>query len=220
MNSTLRVRLATTPEQTARLQSLQRAFAELCNALAPVVQETRCWNRVALHHLAYRGLRERFPEMGSQMVCNAIHSVSRTCRLVYQHPRSPWSVSVRPGRPLPLIRFLPGSPVYFDRHTLSFKNGRVSMYTLGGRMRFDLKLRPQDEERFRHQKLCEIVLSQSAKSYKLGFTFSPDEVAPSDPGLRKAAPGMPKYLKIIAPGGSGARMSSFRSSSARVPEEA
>ena len=91
MNSVLRIALNASPEQGARLQALQSGFAQVCNALAPVVQQTRVWNRVALHHLAYRQLREQFPEMGSQMVCNAIYSVSRTSRLVFQHPASPFS---------------------------------------------------------------------------------------------------------------------------------
>jgi len=86
MKSQVRIRLNTTPEQSARLIALQTAFAEVCNALVPLVRESRVWNRVALHHMAYRGLRERFPALGSQMVCNAIYSVSRSCRLVFQTP--------------------------------------------------------------------------------------------------------------------------------------
>jgi hypothetical protein len=78
MNSFIRVPLNTTPEQFQRLLALQTAFAQVCNALAPEVQKTRVWNRVALHHLFYRGLREKFPALGSQMVCNAIYAVSRT----------------------------------------------------------------------------------------------------------------------------------------------
>ena len=72
MKSVIRVPLNTTPEQYARLQALQTAFAQVCNALAPEVQRSRVWNRVALHHLHYRSLREKFPALGSQMVCNAI----------------------------------------------------------------------------------------------------------------------------------------------------
>lgn len=80
MKFSLHIPLDTSPEQTLRLQALQRAFAEVCNALAPRVQQTRTWNRVALHHMAYKQLRTQFPEIGSQMVCNAIYSVSRSCR--------------------------------------------------------------------------------------------------------------------------------------------
>ena len=78
------------------------------------------------------------------MVCNAIYSVSRTCRLVLQHPNSPLNIAKRPGTALPLLVFLPNSPVYFDRHTLSLKDEKLSIYTLDGRMHFQLALQPED----------------------------------------------------------------------------
>ena len=170
MNSVLRIPLDASPEQVARLQALQSGFAQVCNALAPLVQQTRVWNRVALHHLAYRQLREQFPEMGSQMVCNAIYSVSRTCRLVFQHPGSPFHLSRLGDKPLPLLRFSDACPVYFDRHTLSLKAGQLSMFTLDGRMRFQLALGAQDEAAFHARKLREIVLSRrSDGAYELSF---------------------------------------------------
>lgn len=172
MNFNLKVPLNTSAEQTVRLQDLQKAFAEVCNALAPVVQQTRCWNRVTLHHLTYKGLRERFPKIGSQMVCNAIYSVSRTSRLVFQSPNSPFNVTKNPGKPLPLMKFLAGSPVYFDRHTLSLKDGQLSMYTLDGRIRFQLDLKPEDQARFHREKLREIVLSNTGHGFQLEFWFS------------------------------------------------
>lgn len=170
MNCTLRIPLHASPEQVQRLQALQTGFAQVCNALAPLVQQTRVWNRVALHHLAYRQLREQFPEMGSQMVCNAIYSVSRTARLVFQSPKSPFNLALLGDKPLPLLRFADSCPVYFDRHTLSLKQGQLSMFTLDGRMRFQLALGAQDEERFHQQKLREIVLSRAAGGqYELAF---------------------------------------------------
>ena len=164
MNSVLRIPLDASPEQVARLQALQSGFAQVCNALAPLVQQTRVWNRVALHHLAYRQLREAFPQMGSQMVCNAIYSVSRTCRLVFQSPSSPLHLDKLGDRPLPLLRFGANSPVYFDRHTLSIKAGQLSMFTLDGRMRFELALAPEVQQRFAQQKLREVVLQQGQAS--------------------------------------------------------
>ncbi|WP_281631040.1 hypothetical protein [Diaphorobacter sp. LR2014-1] len=41
MDSILRIPLNASPEQAQRLQDLQRGFAQLCNALAPLVQSTR-----------------------------------------------------------------------------------------------------------------------------------------------------------------------------------
>jgi hypothetical protein len=172
----MRISLNASPEQALRLQALQTGFAQVCNALAPLVQQTRVWNRVALHHLAYRQLREQFPEMGSQMVCNAIYSVSRTCRMVFQHPDSPFSLQRLGSKPLPLLRFADSCPVYFDRHTLSLKAGQLSMFTLDGRMRFQLTLRAEDEQAFHACKLREIVLARRPDGiYELSFLLTPPE---------------------------------------------
>ena len=176
MNFFLRVPLNTYLEQRARLIALQAAFARVCNALAPTVQKTGVWNRVALHHLMYRSLRERFPEMGSQMVCNAIYAVSRTSRLLFQHASSPLNLSRLAGKPLPLLRFADSNPVYFDRHTLSLKGGQLSLYTLDGRMRFALALQAGDEANFNEKKLKEIILASRPDGvFELAFQFS-DEV--------------------------------------------
>lgn len=183
MKSVLHISLNPSPEQVKRLQALQKGFARVCNALAPVVRHTRVWNRVALHHLTYRQLRQQFPEMGSQMVCNAIYSVSRTCRIVFQHPASPFHLSRLGDRPLPLLRFADSSPVYFDRHTLSLKAGQLSMFTLDGRMRFQLALQPQDEVLFHERKLREIVLSRSAQgAYGLSFVLVDPDAPQEDAG--------------------------------------
>ena len=182
MKHMLRIPLNATPEQLGRLLALQNAFAKVCNVLAPVVVQTKVWNRVALHHLMYRSLRERFPELGSQMVCNAIYSVSRTCRLVFQHPDSPFSLQRLGSKALPLLRFADSCPVYFDRHTLSLKAGQLSMFTLDGRMRFQLTLRAEDEQAFHASKLREIVLARRADGvYELSFLLAPPEAIKTIP---------------------------------------
>ncbi len=199
MNSTLRVPLNASPDQVLRLQTLQQGFAQVCNALAPLVQQTRIWNRVALHHLAYRQLRERFPEMGSQMVCNAIYSVSRSCRLVFQHPGSPFHLTRLGDKPLPLLRFADTCPVYFDRHTLSLKAGQLSMFTLDGRMRFQITLRPEEEAAFHANKLREIVLARRADGiYELSFALTdPEQPAPAGPAPTVAQDAeIPEYVMV------------------------
>lgn len=193
MNKSLRVPLNTTPEEAARLQQLQSAFAMACNALSPLVQKTRVWNRVALHHMAYKSLREQFPQMGSQMVCNAIYSVSRHSRMLFQDPQGPFHLSRLGDKPLPLIRFSDRCPVYFDRHTLSLKGGTLSMYTLDGRMRFQVGLRPEDERNFREMKLREVVLIRAGASYELHFAFSEeDDEAVAAQGVAE----LPEYMMV------------------------
>lgn len=198
MNSTLSIPLDTSPEQVQRLLALQQGFAQVCNALAAVVQQTRVWNRVALHHLTYRQMREQFPQMGSQMVCNAIYSVSRTCRMVFQHPQSPFHLSRLGDKPLPLLRFADSCPVYFDRHTLSLKAGQLSMFTLDGRMRFQLALGAEAEEAFQKRKLREIVLSRaSGDRYTVSFVFSDSEIeASSSPVSVSEEAEIPEYVMV------------------------
>jgi len=197
MNSKLRIPLTTNAAQHARLAQLQSAFARVCNAIAPTVQQTRVWNRVALHHLSYRSLREQFPDMGSQMICNAIYSVSRTCRMVFQHPQSPFSTARLGAKPLPLLRFSDNCPVYFDRHTLSVNKGQLSMYTLDGRLRFALALSPENEADFATKKLREIVLSRRPDAmFELMFQFG-DEPAENATHSKLASDSeFPEYVMV------------------------
>jgi hypothetical protein len=197
MNFMLQVPLNASPEQQARLHALQAAFARVCNALSPTVQQTRVWNRVALHHLMYRTLRDRFPEMGSQMVCNAIYAVSRTSRLLFQHPASPLNLSRLAGKPLPLVRFGDTNPVYFDRHTLSVKDGQLSLYTLDGRMRFALALTPADEANFNEKKLREIILARRADGvFELSFLFSDSAEDDAAAPAAQVSAEVPEYVMV------------------------
>ncbi len=184
------------PAVAAQLRHLQHAFADVCNAIAPIVRDTRCWNRVALHHLVYRSLRERFPQLGSQMICNAIYAVSRTCRAVFQAPRSPFNLARMGTRPLPQLRFAPDAPVYFDRHTLSIRDGIVSMLTLDGRIRFKLSISEANEQRFRTEKLREILLFAKAGQYQLRFVFATEAGTAPEPFRAGAAPGTPEPAEL------------------------
>lgn len=197
MKTLVRIPLNTSPEQMAKLLELQAAFAQVCNALAPLVQKTRCWNRVALHHMSYKTLRDQFPAMGSQMVCNAIYSVSRTSRMVFQHPQSQFSLARLGDKPLPLLQFAASCPVYFDRHTLSVKPGQLSLYTLDGRMRFELALAPEVEEGFRQKKLREIVLSRRLDGvFELAFMFSDEGDEAADAPPEAGAGEIPEYVMV------------------------
>jgi len=184
------------PEQVARLAALQALFVQACNSLTPLVRETHCWNRIGLHHMTYRQLRERFPQLGSQMACNAIYSVSRACRMVYQSPASPWLVTRRPDKPLPLVAFDKGSPVFFDRHTLSLRDDAISMFTLDGRIRFEINLSAEQRAHFLNDRLREVLLQQSAGAFHLAFVFTPAD-AEELPDTQSA--NLPEYLVVQQP---------------------
>jgi hypothetical protein len=199
MKTALRVPLNMSPDEAAKLRQLQAVFAKACNSLAPVVQKTKVWNRVALHHMAYKALRAQFPQMGSQMVCNAIYSVSRHSRLMFQTPASPFNIAKLGDKQLPLLKFTDRAPVYFDRHTLSIKDGKLSMFTLDGRLRFNVGLKAEDEEKFHRMKLREVVLSRAGAErdrFELAFVFTEkdDEDNNSQPGDQSGE--LPEYMLV------------------------
>ena len=177
-------------DQRQRLIELQSLFAEACSWLARTVRETRCWNRVALHHLAYRQLRETFPQLGSQMACNVIYSVCKSARQVYQGENSPWKVDSKDESVLlPLLRFAPTAPVYFDQRTLSVRKGRLSLYTLDGRMQFDIRLEQEQAHLFETTTPKETVLARGREGFFLTFFFE-------KPAPKEQSAVLPDYLLV------------------------
>lgn len=194
MTSSLQFTLRVSATQAKSLRALQSLFATACNFLAPVVQDTHCWNRVALHHLTYRSLREKFPQLGSQMACNVIYSVCRSARIIYQHPQSPWNIVKNPAITLPLLHFRPMAPVYFDRHTLSLKPEGLSLFTLDGRMRFQLDLSTELVQRFNHERLREIALIAQGDTFALHFRL--DDMSEPTETETPAWEDLPDYLIV------------------------
>jgi hypothetical protein len=117
-------------------------------------------------------MRQQFEQLGSQMICNAVYSVCRIYRIAYESPETPFGLAIREGKSLPLIKFLSTCPVYFDRHTLSIKDGILSLFTLNGRMRFHLNLDAQSLNQFKSQKLREIILTSEQDDFCLTFAFA------------------------------------------------
>lgn len=173
-----------------RLIELQTLFAEACCWLALTVRETRCWNRVALHHLAYRQLREKYPQLGSQMACNVIYAVCRSARQVYQGENSPWKVEKDGTAPLPLLRFAPTAPVYFDQRTLSVRKGSLSLFTLDGRMQFDIRLDAAQAHWFETAAPKETVLQRGREGFSLTFFFEKPE------RQEQQSAALPDYLQV------------------------
>lgn len=193
MNSAIYIHLAVNEELCARLDRLRIEFSKACNWIAPIARSNHCWNRVALHHLTYRQLREQFPGLGSQMACNAIYSVCRSYRLLLSHPQSPfYGKKIKEGG-LPQIAFLPHSPVFFDRHTLSLQNNMLSLFTLEGRLRFGISLNKQDELRFRNEKLREVQLVSQGEQYLMTLSF--DSAAQASQSVDEKSP-WPDYFVL------------------------
>lgn len=128
MNRSVSLKLSTTMAQSTALGALAVEFSAACNAIVPVTQEHRCWNRVALHHLAYYSVRAQLPALGSQMVCQAIHRVADA----YKAFKAKNGIAACSA--VPAIKFIPNS-ISFDKRTYSISGGMLSMFTLDGRIK-------------------------------------------------------------------------------------
>jgi hypothetical protein len=80
--------------------------------------------------------------------------------MVFQMPASPFNLAKLGTKPLPLLQFANNCPVYFDRHTLSIKGTKLSLFTLDGRMHFELTLPETQLLLFKVAKLREISLTR------------------------------------------------------------
>jgi IS605 OrfB family transposase len=138
MKRTGSFKLMTTPPQAEALSDLSRLFAEACNAMVPFVQEHRCWNRVALHHLVYYQVREKYPALGSQMVCQAIHRVADAYKALRANGGIP------NDQPVPAITFTPSS-VNFDRRTYSISGEYFTLFTPTGRAKVEFACGPHQK---------------------------------------------------------------------------
>ena len=119
MKRTISVKLQVTPQQSQLLSDLQETFSHVCNEIAEKAWEKKESNRVRLHHLAYRSVRAEFPQLGSQMACNAIAKVAQNFTAIKRSRK---------------IVFKRHSSVHFDKRTYSLKNAILSLYTLNKRI--------------------------------------------------------------------------------------
>jgi hypothetical protein len=72
------------------------------------------------------------------------------------------------------------------------------MFTLDGRMKFQLALTPQQEAAFHTHRLQEIVLRRVGTQFELGFQFGPPTAAAAVPPLLQA-PELALALQDAAP---------------------
>jgi IS605 OrfB family transposase len=122
MKRTVSIKLAPTPEQAQALSELQAEFSKACNLVVPFARDNRCWNRVALHHLAYYSVRAA-TELGSQMVCNAVKAVADAYKVL----------KLKKSDDVPTSHFKPTGSIHFDARTYSIRGDILSLYSLQGR---------------------------------------------------------------------------------------
>ena len=143
-----------------RLLALQARFAQACQATYRVAADHNCFSRVALHHLAYKQVREAFADLGAQLVSNAIYVVSAAAK--------GGTDRLKPES------FGGALPVVLDRRTVSLANGRLSIFTLEGRMKIQIQVSEELEASIRSLSLKEALLErrdQAQPGFSLTFFF-------------------------------------------------
>lgn len=133
MRRTVSIKLGPDAEQAGALSDLAVEFAAGCNLVAGLAAESRCLNRVRLHHMAYYQVRER-TRLGSQMACNTMRAVAGAYRTLKTNKRLPEEGS------FPRIVFGDRGSVHFDQRTYRIDFDTVSLYTLDGRIRVPMRL--------------------------------------------------------------------------------
>lgn len=125
MKRTIAIKLNISALQNEALCELQEMFAKGCNEVARVAAVQKERNRIRLHHLCYRSLRQSLPKLGSQMCCNAIAKTASSLKAL-KHPKQ--------------LFFKKGCSVHFDKRTYSLKKGMLSLFTLHGRIQIPLEI--------------------------------------------------------------------------------
>lgn len=168
MKRTISIPLETTKDQSEKLLGLQRAFHTACNNIVPAAVEHRCWNRVALHNLVYSKTRVT-SSLGSQMICNAIFAVCKA----YKNKR------LLKEDTIPVIQFRKNRSVHFDKRTYSIKGHTLSLYTLEGRIRVQMRIGSFQKEYFENgiPKEAELVCRKGTWYFNLVLDFPDPQIS-------------------------------------------
>ncbi|MHB1641799.1 MAG: RNA-guided endonuclease InsQ/TnpB family protein [Acidithiobacillus sp.] len=172
MKRTISVKLIHTKEQAQSFKDLADTFASACNDVVPFAQEHRCWNRVALHHFAYNVVRTKWPSLGSQMACNAIHKVASAYKTLKANK------GISKDKAVPLVVFKPKS-VHFDKRTYSIKGNTLSLFTMAGREKVQFASGPHQLNLLSQGAATEAELICKKGQWYFNLVLDIPDVAPS-----------------------------------------
>jgi len=147
MKRTIAIKLTLSVDEEKSFKQLEDQFSAACNYVAQIAFQAKERNRVKLHHFAYYSLREKFPELGAQMACNAIAKTAQALRAL-KEPKE--------------ILFKKGCSVHFDKRTYSLKGDILSLFTLKKRVRLQLAISSF------HRKFLEQGLAKEAELVRRG----------------------------------------------------
>ncbi len=122
---TIAIKLTLSEIERQAFERLEAQFSAACNYVGQLAFRAKERNRVKLHHLAYYSVREKFPELGAQMACNAIAKTAQALRAL-KEPKE--------------LLFKKGCSVHFDKRTYSLKGQSLSLFTLEKRLRCSIEI--------------------------------------------------------------------------------
>ncbi len=172
MKRTISIKLLTTAEQNAALKDLQKEFNAACSQIVPLAAINKCANRVTLHHISYYAVRGAHPTLGSQMVCNAVKAVADAYKTFFANNpkkrREEWG----------LLAFRNGS-VHYDARTYSMKGNLLSLFTLSGRIKVEMRIGDFQTKYLAQGKIKEAELIHKRKRWYFNLVFDLPDTVPN-----------------------------------------
>lgn len=136
MKTTLKVKLITDEFQHRALLRTMQVFNQICNEISEQAFKEQEFQKIQLHHIVYKGMREAHPDFSSQLTIRAIDVVSCS----YKTKRNK-----RPNG------FKRTSAVVYDDRCITFRGTEsVNIWTSEGRINIPMKI--YDLERFAFRK--------------------------------------------------------------------
>ena len=161
------VPLALSPDQHAMYSRLADLYNRVWGSAVSWYDANHTVSAVAAHKALYAGLRDRFPQLPSQFVCNALRDAAGAVRSWNSnHPKRGWSL--RASRRKPTVRF--------DLRTMSLRGNLLTLSSMHGqkRQRFLLPSIPAwFDERYPERRLqaVTLVLDSNGLMARLTLTF-------------------------------------------------
>ena len=172
MKRTIPLNLTISQHNAESFLQTQIAFAQGCNAVAHHAQENRCWNHVALHNICYSSVRKELPQLGSQMVCNALRKVCASYKVL----------KIRKGQEVPKITFKESSSIHYCARTFTLKGDLLSFYTVNKRIKCSFRIGAHQKKYFEQGKIKEGELIRRGKRWFFNLVIDLPNAVPRKEG--------------------------------------
>lgn len=161
------VPLALSPDQHAMYSRLADLYNRVWGSAVSWCDANHTVGAVAAHKALYAGLRDRFPQLPSQFVCNALRDAAGAVRSWNSnHPKRRWSLKA--SRRKPTVRF--------DLRTMGLRGNLLTLSSMHGQKRQRFLLPPIPawfDERYPERRLqaVTLVLDPNDLVTRLTLTF-------------------------------------------------